>query len=109
METWVYVFEVKKTDNIIEISSTLENKYFVPQSWEPQISQHIVILGNNFDYNSSYELIAPEELSETLMVPEWNIWSLKVISGFTCFIILLYSTKFISKIKLKGSKFNLPL
>ena len=100
LETWTYVFEIEKTnDIIIEIYSTLQNEYFVPiqSKWEPQISQHITILGNNFDYNLNYDLIASDELSETLMVPEWNILSLSSISSITCFILLLYSTKFIPK------------
>ena len=97
--TWIYVFEIEKTNEIIEIYSTLENEYFIftQSRSEPQISQHIAILGNNFDYNLNYDLIASDELSETLMVPEWNILSLSSISSITCFISLLYSTKFISK------------
>ena len=99
METWTYIFEIERTHDNFEMSSTLENEYFVPRQsrWSPQISQHIVILGNDFDYNLNYELIAPDELSESLMTPKWNIWSINVISIITCFIILLYSTKFISK------------
>ena len=99
IKVWMYVFEIERTNDTIEISSTLQNDYFVPKKlkWEPKISQNIAILGNNFDYKLNYDLIASDELSETLMTPEWNIWSFDIISSIVCFIILLYSTKFISK------------
>ena len=101
METWVYVFEIEKTNDIIEISSNLENEYFVSRQlqWEPQISRHITILGNNFDLNLNYNLIAKDELISTLMVPKWNILSVNILSSIICFLLLLWSIKLIPRFR----------
>ena len=97
METWVYVFEIERTNDIIEMSSTLQNKYFVPLplKWKPKISNHISILGNKFDLNLNYDLIAQDELVSALMVPEWNLVSVNILSSIICFVLFLCSIRLI--------------
>ena len=96
LNTWIYVFEIDN-NQILEMNSILEKEYLriFQFEWKPIISRHITILGNNFDYIKHSPMIASEELSKMLMVPEWSIKSFSVISWIICFGLLIFSTKII--------------
>ena len=88
---------MKTVIKLFKINSELESEYLKPflSTWEPKISQNIVILGNNFNYKTNYNLIASQELSQMLMVPEWTITSPNIIQMIICAFLLLFSTKFL--------------
>ena len=90
--TWDLQFQNVKTKETFILQNTLEGVYFqcLPQKWEPDITRHLTVIGNNINYNPNYKFVHEAELSTTLMVPGMETWLISFVLGGIATFYMIY-------------------